>query len=510
MPRASWRSRARSITRTDQRRRCTLTLGQQLVTSDDKTPQGGHTVGVHRYGRIDVPRSFWRRAEIAVVLQSRDIGNLFRLLRKHAGVSQTQIAVAAHMTQSQVSAIMAGSRRVSSIDVLERIADGLQLPDSARGLLGLAPRETRTLTAVSRVGAGATEEVDDPVRRRDFLELAGASIAGTALHEAPVCTRAANMVHRLAAALAAQGSARPDNQECDLRSLAHDVANLKRKYQACRYSAVAQHLPGVLENARQVIEGLGGDERRRANALSAEAHHVTASVLLKLDESGLAWLAADRSLQSARRSEDPLTIASSGRIVTHALMGGGLLDRATSTARTVASQLARSGLPRDPAYLSVYGSVLLRGAIADAQRGDRWGALELLEEARHASDRLGRDFNLRWTAFGPTNVQLHHVNVAVTLGDAGTAIGQASTIDLTKVALPERRACLFLDLARAYVQWEKPDQAYRALRTASEAAPEDVSARPAVRALVGRMIKGASPGLATRIQRLAEGIGVYA
>jgi hypothetical protein len=56
--------------------------------------------------------------------------------------------------------------------------------------------------------------------------------------------------------------------------------------------------------------------------------------------------------------------------------------------------------------------------------------------------RLGTDGNLYWTAFGPTNAKLHRVNIAVTLGDAGTAVAVARTIDLNAIDLTERRAVL--------------------------------------------------------------------
>jgi hypothetical protein len=68
-------------------------------------------------------------------------------------------------------------------------------------------------------------------------------------------------------------------------------------------------------------------------------------------------------------------------------------------------------------------------AIAAAQYENRGEADELLTEAEEAADRLGDDLNLRWTAFGPTNASLHRVNIAVTLGDAGTAIDVARAIE---------------------------------------------------------------------------------
>ena len=75
--------------------------------------------------------------------------------------------------------------------------------------------------------------------------------------------------------------------------------------------------------------------RRQAprHALSADAYHVTAGILLKAGDQGLAHLAADRSMSAALASQDPLTVGASARIVTHTLMNSGQLMAAIATAR---------------------------------------------------------------------------------------------------------------------------------------------------------------------------------
>jgi tetratricopeptide (TPR) repeat protein len=87
-----------------------------------------------------VPAGFWQRDDVGNALDDRDIGALFRLLSSHAGASQTRIGIATGLPQGTVCLIMNGKRVVSAIDVFERIADGLALPDEARLRLGLAPR----------------------------------------------------------------------------------------------------------------------------------------------------------------------------------------------------------------------------------------------------------------------------------------------------------------------------------------------------------------------------------
>jgi predicted NAD/FAD-dependent oxidoreductase len=80
---------------------------------------------------------------------------------------------------------------------------------------------------------------------------------------------------------------------------------------------------------------------------------------LTLDDHGMAWLAADRSMRAAAISEDPLIIGSAARIITHALTAGRHYQAATTTAARSAEQLAAELRQPTPQSLSVYGSLLL-------------------------------------------------------------------------------------------------------------------------------------------------------
>ncbi|WP_207945584.1 helix-turn-helix domain-containing protein [Actinomadura sp. 7K534] len=99
---------------------------------------------------IVIPESLWQRPQMTQALTSRDIRTVFHLVRQYTGASQTQIAIACGMTQGKVSETMKkGGRQILTLEVFERIADGLQMPDTARMTLGLAPRRRRTTSAVS-------------------------------------------------------------------------------------------------------------------------------------------------------------------------------------------------------------------------------------------------------------------------------------------------------------------------------------------------------------------------
>jgi hypothetical protein len=119
----------------------------------------------------------------------------------------------------------------------------------------------------------------------------------------------------------------------------------------------------------------------------------------------------------------------------------------------------------------------------------------------------GSDANLRGTAFGPVNTQMHQVNVAVTLGDAGTAIDLARRIDLRAVTVTERKASLLIDVARAFFQWGKYEQAHAALRAAEHTAPQEVAARPAVATLARDVASLAAASIRRDAEQFARRIG---
>jgi len=450
-----------------------------------------------------IEESFWDRSDVTKALRDRDIGRLFRLLAQYAGASQTRLAIACQTTQPKVSGYMRGTTLVEALEVFDRIANGLAMPDRARIALGLAPSAQPADTADS-------EEDEPSVRRRTFVGLTGSALA-TALLADTASGGWADAIESFATVLvsrvpdtAAAGLGDPP----DVPSLAAAVARAKRDYQACRYSAAAKSLPVLISWSQAACATFDGQARRQAFTLSAEAHHVAASILLKAGDQGLGWLTADRSMQAARASEDPVTLASSARIITHALMKGKHYKAATDTASTLAASFGRDMAVHDPVSLSVYGSLLLRGATAAARHDDRRRAYELLGEAEQTARRVGGDRNLRWTAFGPTNVSLHRVNIALTLGDAGTAIDVARTVDLGKIDVTERKASFLMDTARAFLQCGRHERAYLALRAAAEMAPEEITGRPSAHRLVHDLVTTAPPSLHHQAQDFARRIGV--
>ncbi|MFC7868007.1 helix-turn-helix domain-containing protein [Streptomyces murinus] len=133
---------------------------------------------------IELPNWAWERAEVREALRARDIGAVFRHAQQYAGASQARIATATGMTQARVNEIINGRREVSRLDVYERIADGLHMPDDARHLLGLAASRERlsggaafdlaAFPEVVRVYAAqrsAAEEIQQQAREASELDV---------------------------------------------------------------------------------------------------------------------------------------------------------------------------------------------------------------------------------------------------------------------------------------------------------------------------------------------------
>lgn len=420
-------------------------------------------------------------------------------------MSLHQAARLAHYDVSYLSKVINGHKPGS-----RELADALDKVLEAEGRLAALARRDLPRLGMGQPSSGSLDDQDaeNPGWRRSLARMARTSLLGNILDPAPD-TRlldAEPFVPVLTGHAAGSGPD-CDSSMPDLAGLSAAATGARRRYQACRYSELTGQLPDLLARLQAACLALDGDARSRVLALSADAYHVAAGLLLKLDDQGLAYLAADRSMQAAQASGDPVTVGASARIMTHALMSGGHVTAALSVTRSHAQYLDRDVSSHTPESLSVYGSLLLRGAIAAAQNDQRAAAHELLDEADEAGRRLGTDPNLRWTAFGPVNARLHRVHIAVTLGDAGTAVDVARGTDLNTIAVTERKATLLIDTARAYLQWGRHEKAYIALRTAEHVAHEEVAGRPSVRRLIRDLVATAPPSLRHDAARFAAGIG---
>ena len=218
---------------------------------------------------------------------------------------------------------------------------------------------------------------------------------------------------------------------------------------------------------------------------------MTASLLVKLGEAELGWLAADRAMATA--TGDPVLVAAATVQLGQVLRASGRARAALSTTLAAAYRIA----PPDPddgttAELSLCGTLLVQAALAAARRGDDRTTAELIDEAADMAARVGDGHDHHRTAFGPTAVDLARVAAALELGNARDAIAwheKTTKRDAWRWLPVEHRAAHLLDAARAYLQTGDPVNAGRMLVDADRTAPAEVRHRPAAREVLAQVAR---------------------
>jgi hypothetical protein len=157
--------------------------------------------------------------------------------------------------------------------------------------------------------------------------------------------------------------------------------------------------------------------------------------------------------------------------------------------------------------VALWGALNLVIAVAAAQRGDGTVTSAAMARAREAAGIYARDGNAFDTEFGPTNVALHAVAVAVELGRTGEALRAAAAVDPASLSV-ERRARFLVDVARSHAQARSAEQAVRTLRQAEELAPELVRYHAMCREMVRDLMRRSRGRLSPELQGLARRMGV--
>lgn len=436
-------------------------------------------------------------------------GTLLRLARTAAGLTLDQAGRQAGYSASTLSRVERGKQPLTDVMVLRRLAAVFNIPPRLFGLADLPG-----LTAVHRPipagkvpGESIREGGVDPVRRRELLGMLAGLATPTLLATTSEPATASSdptldLVSGLEEALLrrttpvhAIGSTELPISATELRS---GLIMVKVDFQASRYRALAARLPGLL---------IAADAGSTDPAVAAELYNTATHVLIKLKVAGLDWLAAERALAAARQAADPAVTASITRNVATLCRGAGRYDAAQRLALDAAGQLSIAGSRATAEHLSLYGLLVCNASYTAAQAGDRSRSVELLDEADAIAGRLGTDHNAHWTAFGPTNVILHRISACYALGDAGTAIEYARQVPPGGIRLPERQARYWVDVARAFHQWGKSAQCYRALIMAERAAPEEVRAQPKVRALAADLLTEPTRAGMTGLREFAIRVG---
>ena len=184
----------------------------------------------------------------------------------------------------------------------------------------------------------------------------------------------------------------PSPHSPPLAEMRKAVSHAWLTYQHAKYGVLARTLPKLLRDAQAADSAhASGDEARDAAHLLGQVYQIASSALRKVGEHELSWLAADRSIAVSQRAGDQLLAGIASYRVGSALLALGRARPALEVNVNIANRLAPGHRRRPrPERLSVYGMLLLNGAMAAARIGDSATVRDLVSGAEQAADGAGR------------------------------------------------------------------------------------------------------------------------
>jgi transcriptional regulator with XRE-family HTH domain len=300
----------------------------------------------------------------------------------------------------------------------------------------------------------------------------------------------------------------PTREPVPLPDLRGRVARAFFCSQTERWSEMGPLVPDMIADAWNLIHGAETEEQRReAYALQALVYRVASGMLDRLGETQLPWVAAERSMFAAEQTGDPLLIAGGAWRLAVVLRHIGRLREATDVP-VAAADVLRSALTSPQAH-SVYGSLMLKGAVGAATLGDRREAEQYFAEAARSAELIG-DRNDYWFAFGPTNIAIHRVWLSLEESDPRRAIEEAEYVphDRLPRELAERQASHLITVAWAHYLRRRDRDALDALKSARVAAPEQLIFTGRVHAMIRAMQRRERPSTKADLRELADFVGI--
>jgi len=232
-------------------------------------------------------------------------------------------------------------------------------------------------------------------------------------------------------------------------------------------------------------------------------------MMAKLGEGDTAWIAADRAASVAEATGDALAVAASMCCMAHVFLSldqPGQAQQVADGTATALEPLATSA-GGEPEAKSLYGACQLVLAVTAARDNDRAAAHHHLDLARATAETVGEGRDDYGTEFGPINVAIHAVSVAVDLGDAGQALDLAKGIDYQQLSA-ERQARHLIDRAAAHAMRRQIGEAIHDLQQAEELTPELTRGHHGARTVTRDLLQLSGPRPRPELRDLAERLGM--
>ncbi len=397
------------------------------------------------------------------------IGARVRYWRERRKLGRRQFADMVGRSTSWLDKVESGERDLARLPMIERVAE----------VLGIAP-------------AVLTDDTRDQRARR--------------------CVDACEVqaIRRALAAYPGLRTSAPEITEFD--AVTRQASYLDHAWGMSRFTVVARHLPGLMAEAQTAVQIAAEADRVAAYRVLVTVYRLASSMLLKFETNDVAWLAADRAMNTAMQIDDIWSLARATRSVARAMTSIHEQAQAIATLLAMADRMRAEVNSNASELLSLHGMLYLAASITAAGQEDASLAREMHEAALASALIYEPHYNDHHTFFGVTNTQIHRVSALVRLHEYGQALEFAATISPRAVAAlsAERQANYLLDLTKAHTGVGDYRQAVRTLGRAEQVAPEEVRCRPLAHGLLRSLLNNTTGESGKLVRRMAERAGVEA
>jgi transcriptional regulator with XRE-family HTH domain len=275
------------------------------------------------------------------------------------------------------------------------------------------------------------------------------------------------------------------------------------------FTQIGMLLPSLITEVRATIPLIDGPDRDSLLRTASMMYFLTREFTTRVGAQDVSLLAADRAMAAAIKADDLDYRAASAWHVGMILAEQGHTEVVAELATDAIAELEPTLPSAAPARMSIFGALHLLRAVQFARLGDEHGVAQALDVADRVAAKLGDRNDFR-TVFGPTNVGIYRVWLAVELSKPGEAIRVAQQYDVTQLPSVERRFSYYVELARAYsIRGEDVAAVHMLLRAELESA-EELRFNVDVRAMVRELLRRENALTRADLHPFADRIGVLA
>lgn len=273
------------------------------------------------------------------------------------------------------------------------------------------------------------------------------------------------------------------------------------------FTQVGTLLPGLITEVRATIPVVDGPERDRLLRTSSKLYFLARAFTKRVGAHDVSLLAADRALAAAIKADDLDYRAAAAWNLGMILAEQGHTEVVAELAQDAAADLEPTLSDRHPGRMSIYGALHLLRATQFARLGNEHRAMSALDQAERVAVKLGDRNDFR-TVFGPTNVGVYRIWLAVELSKPGEAIQAAQRYDVTTMPSVERRFSYFAGLARAYTIRSEDVAAVHMLLRAKGESEAELRHNVELRATVRELLRRESSITRPELRPLADSMGI--